>query len=59
MPVSQVYQLVKGVFENFEDFKRLHPALAQLHKEQIVADGLTAPLHPGAERYFKEVGLLD
>lgn len=59
VPVSQVYQLVKGVFENFEDFKRLHPALAQLHKEQIVADGLTAPLHPGAERYFKEVGLLD
>lgn len=59
VPAEQVYQLVKGVFENFEDFKRLHPALAHLQKEQIVADGLTAPLHPGAERYFKEAGLID
>lgn len=56
---EEVYHLVSGVFENFEDFKRLHPAFAHLQKEQIVTDGLTAPLHPGAERYFKEVGLLD
>jgi TRAP transporter TAXI family solute receptor len=53
-----VYQLVKAVFENFEGFKQLHPALALLDKQEIVTGGLSAPLHPGAERYFKEAGLM-
>jgi hypothetical protein len=53
-----VYQVVKAVFENFEDFKKLHPAFALLDKEEIVTGGLSAPLHPGAERYFKEAGLM-
>lgn len=53
-----VYQVVKSVFENFDRFKRLHPAFETLEKEQMVADGLSAPLHPGAERYYKEAGLL-
>ena len=53
-----VYQLVKGVFENFEDFKKLHPAFANLEKEEMISAGLSAPLHPGAERYFKEAGLM-
>jgi TRAP-type uncharacterized transport system substrate-binding protein len=53
-----VYKLVKTVFENLEDFKQLHPALATLEKEDMVKNGLTAPLHPGAERYYKEVGLI-
>jgi uncharacterized protein len=50
--------VVKAVFENFEDFKKLHPAFAILDKEEIVTGGLSAPLHPGAERYFKEAGLM-
>lgn len=53
-----VYNLVKAVFENFHDFRRLHPAFENLNKEQMVKDGLSAPLHPGAEKYYKEVGLL-
>jgi TRAP transporter TAXI family solute receptor len=53
-----VYQVVKAVFENFEDFKKLHPAFALLDKEEIVTGGLSAPLHPSAERYFKEAGLM-
>ncbi len=59
MPQEIVYTLVKSVFENLDLFKRLHPALANLREEQMVFDSLTAPLHPGAERYFKEVDLLD
>jgi|SRR5690625_9091 len=55
---ATVYQVVKAVFENFEDFTKLHPALNHLTKEDMVVDGLTAPLHAGAEQYFKEVGLL-
>lgn len=52
------YEVAKAVFENFNTFKRLHPAFANLKKENMVADGLSIPLHPGAERYYKEVGLL-
>jgi len=54
-----VYTLVKSVFENFEDFKQLHPAFAVLKKEEMVRDGLSAPLHPGAERYYREAGLIE
>ncbi|MDY3330393.1 MAG: TAXI family TRAP transporter solute-binding subunit [Pelistega sp.] len=57
-PDDVVYQIVKSVFENFDDFKKLHPALAHLTKEDMVKNGLSAPLHAGAEKYYKEVGLL-
>lgn len=53
-----VYEVVKAVFNNFDDFKRLHPALGHLVKEDMVKNGLSAPLHPGAEKFFKEQGLL-
>ncbi|MGG4775545.1 TAXI family TRAP transporter solute-binding subunit [Paenalcaligenes sp. Me52] len=58
VPENRVYEVVKAVFNNFEDFKRLHPAFANLQKEDMVKNGLSAPLHPGAERFFKEQGLL-
>lgn len=53
-----IYHVVKAVFDNFEDFKRLHPAFENLKKEEMVKDGLSAPLHDGAMKYFKEAGLL-
>ena len=53
-----LYNVVKAVFENFDDFKRLHPAFANLKKEEMVKDGLSAPLCAGAEKYYKEAGLL-
>ena len=58
LPEEVGYQVVKAVFDNFEDFTRLHPAFANLQKEDMVADGLSAPLHDGARRYFEEAGLL-
>ena len=58
LPEETAYQLVKSVFDNFEQFKRLHPAFAQLTKEEMITKGLSAPLHPGALRYYREVGLL-
>ncbi|MEM9551121.1 MAG: TAXI family TRAP transporter solute-binding subunit [Pseudomonadota bacterium] len=51
-----VYVLVKAIFENFEDFKRLHPAFNNLTEEQMIKDGLSAPLHPGALKYYQERG---
>ena len=56
VPADTIYQIVKSVFENFDEFKRLHPALANLTPEGMVKDGLSAPLHEGAERYYKEKG---
>ena len=55
-PDDVVYALVSAIFENFEDFKRLHPAFSNLVEAEMIKDGLTAPLHPGAEKYYQERG---
>jgi TRAP transporter TAXI family solute receptor len=57
-PDNTVYWVVKSVFDNFDDFKQLHPAFANLDKREMVKDGLSAPIHPGAMKYYKEVGLM-
>lgn len=54
-----IYQTVKAVFDNFDRFKRLHPAFENLNEEDMIADGLTAPLHDGAERYYRERGWIE
>jgi TRAP transporter TAXI family solute receptor len=56
VPDETVYALVKAVFENFDEFKKLHPAFANLDPKKMVKDGLSAPLHPGAAKYYKEKG---
>jgi TRAP transporter TAXI family solute receptor len=56
VPADSVYAVVKAVFDNFEEFKKLHPALAHLKPEDMVKNGLSAPLHEGAARYYKEKG---
>jgi TRAP transporter TAXI family solute receptor len=55
-PDDVVYNLVKAVFDNFDEFKKLHPAFANLDPKEMTKAGITAPLHPGAEKYFKEKG---
>jgi TRAP transporter TAXI family solute receptor len=56
VPDETVYQLVKATFDNFDEFKKLHPAFANLDPTKMVKDGLSAPLHPGAAKYYKEKG---
>lgn len=53
-----IYQTVKSVFDNFNNFKTLHPVFVNLNKEDLLFEGNTAPLHEGAMRYFKEEGYL-
>jgi uncharacterized protein len=53
---ATVYALVKAVFENFDEFKKLHPAFAHLDPKEMIKNGLSAPLHPGAIKYYKEKG---
>jgi hypothetical protein len=56
VPADKVYVVVKAVFDNFDEFKKLHPALAHLKPEDMVKNGNSAPLHEGAARYYKEKG---
>src|SRR5690606_33307218 len=51
-----VYAVVKAVFDNFDEFKKLHPALGHLQPQNMVKDGLSAPLHEGALKYYREKG---
>ena len=45
--------------ENFPiSGERLHPAFKDLKPEEMIEVGLSAPLHEGAERYYKERGWL-
>ena len=53
-----VYLVTKAVMENFDDFRAQHPAFGPLEKKNMIADGLSAPLHPGAIKYYKEAGLM-
>jgi len=58
VPDDIIYNVVKAVFENFDQFKKLHPAFKVLKKEEMIKDGLSAPLHNGAVKYYKEAGLM-
>jgi len=57
LPADLVYTVTKEVFENLDHFRRQHPALVDLTKEDML-EGLSAPLHPGALKYYKEAGLM-
>jgi len=56
VPDEVVYAVTKAVFENLDDIRRQLPALADLKKESMLK-GLSAPVHPGAQKYFREAGL--
>jgi TRAP transporter TAXI family solute receptor len=57
IPDEVVYVVAKSVMENIEDFRKLHPAFANLEPAEMVSDGLSAPIHPGAEKAYMELGL--
>jgi uncharacterized protein len=56
VPADTVYVITKAVFENFDEFKKLHPAFANLDPKNMIKDGLSAPLHEGAACYYREKG---
>jgi hypothetical protein len=51
--------IVEAVFGNFETFRRLHPAFADLDRAEMATEALAAPLHPAAREYYVEKGLLE
>ncbi len=58
VPDDVVYEVVRAVFENLDDFRGLHPAFKNLDPKSMMKNGLSAPLHPGAIKYYKEKGLM-
>ena len=56
VPDNVVYAMVSAVFENFDEFKKLHPAFTNLDPKDMIKSGMSAPLHPGAVKYYKEKG---
>ena len=52
-----IYAITKELFDNLEEFKKLHPAYEILTKETML-EALSAPIHPGAMKYYKEAGLI-
>ena len=59
VPDEVVYVVAKAVLGNLDDFRKLHPAFANLKAEEMIKDGLSAPLHPGAIKAYKELGLME
>lgn len=57
VPEETVYIVAKSVMENIDDFRNLHPAFKNLDPKEMVADGLSAPIHAGAAKAYKELGL--
>lgn len=55
-PDEVVYEITKSVFENFNRFKKMHPAFANLKEEDMIKNNLSAPIHDGAVKYYKERG---
>jgi uncharacterized protein len=57
VPADSVYAVVQAVFDNLEQFSELHPAFANLEAGAMASEGLSAPIHEGAARYYEEAGL--
>jgi len=56
VPADTIYQVVKAMLDNFDRFKKLHPAFAGLKEADMIKYGLSATLHDGAIKYYKERG---
>jgi TRAP transporter TAXI family solute receptor len=52
------YAMAKALVTGIDELRRSHPSLAGLDPKQMVSDGLTAPLHPGAEKAYRELKLI-
>jgi len=56
VPEEVVYEVTRAVMENLDDFRALHPAFRNLDPADMIVNGLSAPIHPGAAKYYTEQG---
>ena len=57
VPEKVIYDLTKALFENQPELASAHAKGAELSLESAV-NGVSVPFHPGAEKYYKEVGAI-
>ena len=57
VPDNVVYTITREIFEKIESYRTLHPAFEDLTREKMI-EGLAVPIHPGAQKYYDEVGLV-
>jgi len=53
-----IYDLTKNLWENLDEIRSAHPIVEQLDIKEAVTELAGIPLHPGAEKYYREIGLL-
>lgn len=58
VPEEAVYQITKALLEHLDEFRAGHPSMQEFEPEMAVL-GQVVPYHPGAEKYFREIGLLE
>jgi TRAP transporter TAXI family solute receptor len=56
MPDQTVHTIAKETFENFGPFEKRHPTASMMTRKAMI-EGLQAPVHPGAMKYYKESGM--
>ncbi|NNK96123.1 MAG: TAXI family TRAP transporter solute-binding subunit [Desulfobacterales bacterium] len=56
VPEDLVYEMTKAIMTNLDRLKAVHPAFGRVN-ENTILNGFGAPLHPGALRYYREVGI--
>jgi len=54
---KSVETILKAVLDNFDEFKEMHPAYKSVTKESLL-EGIAVPMHKGAEKYYKQIGLM-
>lgn len=57
LPEESAYMVVKTMLDNLDILKAMHPLLADLEKGAMSEQALTAPLHEGAVRAYREAGV--
>jgi uncharacterized protein len=58
LPEAVAYEITKALFENIDDFRRLHPDFATLLPRDMVPNAIGVPVHTGAARYYRDRGWL-
>ena len=57
VPTDTVYKMTKAMFENLDHLVAAHAAAKAISKQTALV-GMPLPLHPGAEKYYREIGLI-
>ena len=58
VPEDIVYQIVKTTIEHTDEYAKVYRLGGEFNRENALKASGIIPLHPGAEKYYKEIGLI-